>query len=1309
MAQPFPAMGGAAPSTLATFSDGSSARTLLFATGGGWNNTTSITVPRGAAVTVANVTVTPVTLSPSGRHAVNASAARAGAASSNLSMRGENLSLGVRELAWSAGGAGFRGAMNGTAVDAAGVRLAGEMWVNRSMGPQARYDHGAGWDGGSGRMLLFGGLNITGDMQKDTWAYYPSNDTWVQLKTGPMNPTFGFTTVWDSTNNQFLIFGGQRSGMVQWDLWAYYPTNDTWVQKRSRPQKGFGHAAVWDTQNNQMLVFGGRNSTYETTNDTWAYYPSNDTWEKKANGGLPLLYHTAVWDATGNRMLVFGGEAWNGTGYSSVNDTWAYHPLNDSWVRMAGGATPRLDHAAAWDDQSGQMLVFGGSKNEAKPETNLSDLWGYSPSLDSWTYRGDAPTARWGHTAVWDNRSGQMVVFGGRSWNGTGSHFLNDTVSYHSEQVLNGTFTQDVITLPSIPSPLGPLNYSVIGPPGTSVSVSLRASTDNSTWSAWENISSGAAPRTTPPGRYIQWRASLSTADNTTTPRLSSLSLRYTLYNRTGSLVSGGIAVAGRLTAAAPHLDVQGRNGTVSIRLSADGGLHWQDAADNSTVAFSYSGSSLLYRLDLGASPDGDSPLLRGLIIDYRYENVPSGLLLGIGGDTIPVEVLSGAARVDFSAALSVFIALAGDGTGDLAVTLAIYSASAGAVNLSQLAVEYTASGGNSLPAITLISPPDGATVNRTDVNLTWSAGDADNDTLRFDVLLDGNVTASNLTLPSHTLHNLTPGASYSWQVRAYDGHGWTAGPVRSFSVAPSARPNTPPAASLVYPAGNARVNSTTVDLVWNGSDSDGDAVTYRLFLDIAGGNTPFLSLNGTSYRVTGLLNGTAYYWKVIASDGIAEAAAGPWRFIVDMTPPNRPPTISDIALPGATAGRPYAFHLTAADPDGDTLAFTLVSGPAGMTAGPDGTLRWTPGKGGSYPLSVRVSDGKANTTATFTLVVETARPAPPSPGAGMQGWLLPLSVLILGLAVVAAAYLTHRRTPSTQTGSEASHRGAASGDAGPPPEPAEGSPPATAPPPGAPVLPPPGDATVLDDMIRADIAALSERAGLLGAAGADIEHVRALLRLASSHLAAGSPDRARRNVDRSRTMLENLEAKVRPGPVGAPRPAALAPSENHTVPTRVSETRQPDTDRTGDRGGPVLRPLEEAAPLAGPVEAFLVFQDGRLISRTRTSGGVGLDGDIFSGMLTAVQQFIRDSMDGAGAINSISMGKRTVCIERGPQIFLAVIVEGKEPRNLRRNMRRALITVWDIYHGRLKRWDGTMDGMDGIKDIMREQVLKVH
>jgi hypothetical protein len=103
---------------------------------------------------------------------------------------------------------------------------------------------------------------------------------------------------------------------------------------------------------------------------------------------------------------------------------------------------------------------------------------------------------------------------------------------------------------------------------------------------------------------------------------------------------------------------------------------------------------------------------------------------------------------------------------------------------------------------------------------------------------------------------------------------------------------------------------------------------------------------------------------------------------------PNRTPTIAGTPTTNLVVGNFWSFTPTAADPDGDSLTFTIQGEPAWASFDPStGQISGTPSAAGSFgPITITVSDGKQSVSlAAFTLqVVEHAT------GTASLSWTIP-------------------------------------------------------------------------------------------------------------------------------------------------------------------------------------------------------------------------------------------------------------------------------------------------------------------------------
>ncbi|HIC62565.1 MAG TPA: LamG domain-containing protein, partial [Marine Group III euryarchaeote] len=111
--------------------------------------------------------------------------------------------------------------------------------------------------------------------------------------------------------------------------------------------------------------------------------------------------------------------------------------------------------------------------------------------------------------------------------------------------------------------------------------------------------------------------------------------------------------------------------------------------------------------------------------------------------------------------------------------------------------------------------------------------------------------------------------------------------------------------------------------------------------------------------------------------------------------------------------------------------------------------------------------------------------------------------------------------------------------------------------------------------------------------------------------------------------------------------------------------------------------------------EMYLIYNDGRMITSLMDEEAK-VDSDIMSSMLTAINDFVKDSFQTSGNLGSIDYGENQVILERGKHTILASVVYGEANRNLRSRMGRALTKMEDEFGSILKNWDGDIDSLSG-------------
>ena len=91
----------------------------------------------------------------------------------------------------------------------------------------------------------------------------------------------------------------------------------------------------------------------------------------------------------------------------------------------------------------------------------------------------------------------------------------------------------------------------------------------------------------------------------------------------------------------------------------------------------------------------------------------------------------------------------------------------------------------------------------------------------------------------------------------------------------------------------------------------------------------------------------------------------------------NGPPEITSTPGVNATAREAYSYDVTATDPDGDTLVYSLTTSPTGMSiSSSSGLISWTPTESqvGIHNITVDVSDTNLSVAQSFNLSVAEAK-----------------------------------------------------------------------------------------------------------------------------------------------------------------------------------------------------------------------------------------------------------------------------------------------------------------------------------------------
>ncbi len=117
-------------------------------------------------------------------------------------------------------------------------------------------------------------------------------------------------------------------------------------------------------------------------------------------------------------------------------------------------------------------------------------------------------------------------------------------------------------------------------------------------------------------------------------------------------------------------------------------------------------------------------------------------------------------------------------------------------------------------------------------------------------------------------------------------------------------------------------------------------------------------------------------------------------------------------------------------------------------------------------------------------------------------------------------------------------------------------------------------------------------------------------------------------------------------------------------------------------------------------VSAYGIHRNTGILIDEVSRGG-GLDGDVFAGMLSAVQAFVRDSLSmlssdtEEGYLSSLSYGEYRIIVARGKYVDLVVVVRGIEEYSLKAELIKTVKEFEEIYYGDLEHWDGNISKLN--------------
>ena len=120
--------------------------------------------------------------------------------------------------------------------------------------------------------------------------------------------------------------------------------------------------------------------------------------------------------------------------------------------------------------------------------------------------------------------------------------------------------------------------------------------------------------------------------------------------------------------------------------------------------------------------------------------------------------------------------------------------------------------------------------------------------------------------------------------------------------------------------------------------------------------------------------------------------------------------------------------------------------------------------------------------------------------------------------------------------------------------------------------------------------------------------------------------------------------------------------------------------------------------------EVFLMTTNGLLLKHYTRRLRPDQDEDILAGMLTAVQNFIRESFDEAGGrLNEIRFENYDILISHSKNLVIAAIISTKKPERLRDQLKTATEDLESKFGERISHWSGDKKDLQDVDLLMKK------
>jgi hypothetical protein len=280
------------------------------------------------------------------------------------------------------------------------------------LSPPARSENAMSFDRARGRTVLFGGQDQLGNLFSDTWEW--DGTSWTERAPSVSPPArTGHAMVFGSSTS--VLFGGYGQERALDDTWEWDGTNWTPRLPSQSPPARYHHAMAYDRVRDRAVLSGGTDSLSNSFGDTWEW--DGTSWNQPPANSNPAapVSPSMAFDETRGVTVSFSGSVtaeWDGT----------------TWSQAMPTTTPfRTLHSMIYDSARGRTLAFGGYASYST--TTMGDAWEWDGS--SWTSRtaGISPGLQNFVSMAYDSARSRIVLAAQATWEWDGSSWLQRTAA----------------------------------------------------------------------------------------------------------------------------------------------------------------------------------------------------------------------------------------------------------------------------------------------------------------------------------------------------------------------------------------------------------------------------------------------------------------------------------------------------------------------------------------------------------------------------------------------------------------------------------------------------------------------------------------------------------------------------------------------------------------------------------------------------------------------------------------------------------------------------------------------------------------